>query len=98
MLVAEDDPGVHGPPRLLPVDEDVVAVHGHLAGEREAGAGVRGQRSEVSRCGRQPCGRCWVAEDLGANDTDIYTDYFLNPSESSGIGSLSLGRGLRSVW
>lgn len=30
VLVAEDDPGAHGAPRLLPVDEDVIAIHGHL--------------------------------------------------------------------
>lgn len=30
VLVAEDDPRVHGPPRLLPIDEDVVTIHGHL--------------------------------------------------------------------
>ena len=30
VLVAEDDPRVHGPPRLFPVDEHVVTIHGHL--------------------------------------------------------------------
>lgn len=30
VLVAEDDPRVHGSPRLLPVDKDVVTIHGHL--------------------------------------------------------------------
>lgn len=30
VLVAEDDPCVHGSPRLLPVDKDVVTIHGHL--------------------------------------------------------------------
>lgn len=41
VLVAEDHPGAHGPPRLLPVDEHVVAVHGHL--ERIGGGSeVRG--------------------------------------------------------
>lgn len=30
VLVAEDDSGVHGAPRLLAVDEHVVAIHGDL--------------------------------------------------------------------
>lgn len=34
MLVAEDDPGAHGATRLLPVDEDVIAIHGHLGQNR----------------------------------------------------------------
>lgn len=38
MLVAEDDPGAHGAPRLLAIDEDVITIHGHLEQSR-----VRGQ-------------------------------------------------------
>lgn len=30
VLIAEDDPGIHGAPRLLPIDEHVVTIHGHL--------------------------------------------------------------------
>ena len=30
VLVAEDDPCIHGSPRLLPIDIHVVAIQGHL--------------------------------------------------------------------
>lgn len=34
VLVAEDDPGVHGTARLLPVHKHIVAVHGNLGEDR----------------------------------------------------------------
>ncbi len=30
VLIAENDPRIHGSPRLLPIDEHVVTIHGHL--------------------------------------------------------------------
>lgn len=35
VLVAENHPGVHGTPRLLPVHKHVVAIHGHLLKKTE---------------------------------------------------------------
>lgn len=42
VLIAEDHPGVHGAPRLLPVDEHVVAIQRHLGQIR-----VRSQRPSI---------------------------------------------------
>lgn len=52
MLVAEDDPRAHGAPRLLAIDEDVIAIHGHLGQTR-----VRSQPICMLMV-------TWVAQDL----------------------------------
>ena len=51
VLVAEDDAGVHGAPRLLPVDEDVVAVHRNLEEEEEPEVRGRPLWEAVGRTG-----------------------------------------------
>lgn len=46
VLVAEDDPGVHGASRLLAVDKHVVAIHGDLPHKRE-GKGQGKERGSI---------------------------------------------------